>query len=402
WQLPQNLPVKPGSQLTLVVSDDTTVPSAGARVIGASVTPFGPAPLPTAMNVVVRHTEETRIRETLQLIGSIHVTHLATHRPMYRPGETVRFRSLTLERFNLKPVSEDFQLRYTVTDPRGAKVFELEGLSRVKGADGKQILGPDGQPLRGLGTGEFKIPADAAGGEYTLRVADAQDRFPAETRKVLVNKYQAPRLNKELEFDRKAYGPGDSVVANCKVARAEGGTVANGEPVFVQASVDGVDCDVLDRGALRVIDGKVTVRLRLPKKIERGFGSLTVTFNDGGITEPIVRPIPIVLKKLFVEFFPEGGDLIASVPNRVYFTAKTTLGKPAELQGRLVDNTGKVVTAVRTLNDDEEAGVNQGMGRFEFTPQAGRTYEVKVDAPIGIESKHVLPESKADGVVLAV
>ena len=72
-------------------------------------------------------------------------------------------------------------------------------------------------------------------------------------------------------------------------------------------------------------------------------------------------------------YFPEGGYLIAGAPNRVYFSARTTLDKPAELQGRLVDQDGKEVTAVRTLNDDKEAGVNQGLGASTFTPRPGRT-----------------------------
>jgi hypothetical protein len=127
-----------------------------------------------------------------------------------------------------------------------------------------------------------------------------------------------------------------------------------------------------------------------------------VQVTDGANHETVVRPIPIVLKKLFVDFYPEGGDLVAGVPNRVYFQARTTLNKPAEVQGRLVDQAGRMVASVHTLTDDMELGVNQGMGRFDFTPEAGQTYEVKIDVPIGIEGRYPLPAVKADGVVLAV
>ena len=65
-------------------------------------------------------------------------------------------------------------------------------------------------------------------GEYVLSVREVNNRFPEEKRKFLVNQYQKPQLNKELEFTRKSYGPGDEVVAACKVRRAEGGApVAN-------------------------------------------------------------------------------------------------------------------------------------------------------------------------------
>ncbi len=406
WVLPQNLPVKPGAQLTLVVTEENEgTPITWARAIAATATPLGMNPYAAVLSYAARESDRTRVSEGLQLVGALFVTHLTTDRPMYRPGEVVRFRSLTLERFRLKPGAEDFQLRYRITDPRGGEVFKLDGAARVtvEGPKGKtEVLGPDGKAVRGIGAGEFRVPSDAAGGEYTLTVSEAFDRFPPERRKFLVNQYQAPRLNKELEFTRKSYGPGDVVEANCKVARVEGGAVIDNQPVTVSALVDGQACTVLDEGVLRVRQGAVTVRFRLPEKMERGSGIASVQFQDGGTHETLVRPIPIVLKKLFVEFFPEGGDLAAGVPNRVYFTAKTTLGKPAELRGRLVDQDGTKVAEVRTLNDDTEAGVNQGMGLFEFTPQAGKTYEVKIDAPIGIESRHTLPAAKVGAVALSI
>src|SRR5262249_55748310 len=47
-------------------------------------------------------------------------------------------------------------------------------------------------------------------------------------------------------------------------------------------------------------------------------------------------------------------------------------------------------------------GVNQGMGAFAFVPQTGQTYELKIDAPLGIEGRYPLPGAKADGVVLNI
>src|SRR5262249_36629234 len=178
---------------------------------------MGPAPLTAALNLAARDAGRVRLSEALQLIGTVHVSHLTTDRPMYRPGEVVHFRSLTLERFSLKPAREDFQLHYRVTDPRGAEVFKLDGSARVVRENGKAVAGPDGKRVRGVGAGESRIPPGPAGGEYTLTLSEARDRFPPERRKFLVNQYQAPRLTKELDFTRKSYGPGDQVEINAKV-----------------------------------------------------------------------------------------------------------------------------------------------------------------------------------------
>src|SRR5262249_12647982 len=57
---------------------------------------------------------------------------------------------------------------------------------------------------------------------------------------------------------------------------------------------------------------------------------------------------------------------------------------------------------VETLTDDQEPGVNQGQGAFRFTPQADRTYELRIDTPTGISARHTLPKVKETGVVLTV
>src|SRR5262249_21290299 len=118
--------------------------------------------------------------------------------------------------------------------------------------------------------------------------------------------------------------------------------------------------------------GKVTIRFKLPASIPTGVGTVGVTFEDGGNTETMVKPIPIVLKKLDVQFFPEGGDLVAGVENRVYFQVRNTLGKPADLKGHIVNAAKKLVAdGVETLTDAEQPGVNQGLGVFAITPKAG-------------------------------
>ena len=117
----------------------------------------------------------------------------------------------------------------------------------------------------------------------------------------------------------------------------------------------------------------MVVRFKLPATIERGEASLGVKFVT--VPETISRPLPIVLNKLNVEFYPEGGDLAADLPNRVYFQVRTPLGKPADLTGRLLEDGQPLSVAVETMHDEKEPGVNQGMGRFEFTPKSGKTYE---------------------------
>jgi len=403
--VPAKLDARVVNAKTEVVYEKKNIAAQGAyRLTLPPSLPLKPADQ-LALEIVARREGEAKqeVRHELTLASPVYLTHLYTDKPMYRPGETVHFRSLTLDRFSLKPAQEAFQLVYTATSPNGEQIFALHG-SPLLTDDQQQapLSGPDKKPIRGIGAGEFVIPPDRPGGEYTLTVREPQNRFPPQERKFIVNQYQNPRLDKKLDFTRKSYGPGDEVVAACTVSRVEGGAAVANRPVRATVHIDGKEA--IKPLALRTDDkGAVNIRFKLPAGIERGQGSVSVEFNDGGSVETLVRPIPIVLKKLQVEFFPEGGDLITGVPNRVYFQARTMLGKPAELLGRIVDQDGKVaVESVQTLNDDKEPGINQGMGAFALTPQAGRTYELKVDTPSGLEGKFKLPKSKDEGVVLSI
>jgi serine/threonine protein kinase len=351
------------------------------------------------------------LTQRLSLLGAAYVTHLTTDKPMYKPGEVVGFRSLTLDSFTRRPADEDLRLIFTITNPNGQEIFKLEGPSLLaKRVSSEKLLeGPDGKPIRGVGAGDYPIPDNAPGGEYTLAVREAQNRFAPQERRFLVNRYEKPRLQKELEFTRKSYGPGDDVVAAGKASRIEGGVPLASQPVKAMIQVDGkhyrADGREDPNASLALTtdsEGAVSVQFKLPTEISKGEASLSLLFTDGGNVETVIRSIPIVLKRLLVDFYPEGGDLVAGVPNRVYFQAQTTLNRPAELKGRIVDDNGAAVAEVHTLHDDKEPGVNQGLGVFELVPAKGQKYELKIDSPLGIEGKYPLPEVKEGGVALKV
>ena len=356
---------------------------------------------------------KTEVKEELDLASKVYLTHLTTDKPMYQPGEMVYFRSLTLERTTLKAVEQDLHLIYTIKPPLGEEqVFIQGGNGLQKETPGSLTIinGPDGKPLKGVGAGAYYLDAGSAGGEYILTVREAQNRFSEQRRKFIVNHYQKPRLNKELDFNRKTYGPGDEVQAAVKVSSNDG-TPLRGQNVEATITIDGkqygADGKVSDKKTASKLEadgksGKVTIRFKLPAQIEKGQANLNLTFTDGANVEPLSRSIPIVLKKLDVEFYPEGGDLVAGLTNRVYFSVRTTLGKPADLKGRLLEDGKPLDVEVATLNDDKEPGVNQGLGRFEFTPKADAKYTLRIDSPTGITGEHVLPKVQENGVGLTV
>ncbi|HEY0194159.1 MAG TPA: alpha-2-macroglobulin family protein, partial [Kofleriaceae bacterium] len=139
-------------------------------------------------------------------------------------------------------------------------------------------------------------------------------------------------------------------------------------------------------------DGKATVKFQLPGHIARGDGLVTIMADDGEVTESIQKRIPIVMKALQLRVFPEGGDLIDGLPGRVFVQAKSTIGKPADVEGVVVDDRGQTVASFSTIHD--------GLGRFDVTPLTNRSYHVEITRPAGIAQRFALPAAKPGGCVL--
>ncbi len=57
------------------------------------------------------------LNERIPLARPVYVTHLQTDKPLYRPGETIRFRSLTLDRASLQPPPNDQFLKFKLARP---------------------------------------------------------------------------------------------------------------------------------------------------------------------------------------------------------------------------------------------------------------------------------------------
>ena len=91
--------------------------------------------------------------EEVNLVAPVYVTHLETDKPMYQPGEVVHYRSLTLDRFSLKPVDENLRLSYELVTPtRGMQTLaqNVNGLQSAKAEAPSPYPSP---PPRGRGVG---------------------------------------------------------------------------------------------------------------------------------------------------------------------------------------------------------------------------------------------------------
>ena len=94
-----------------------------------------------------------------------------------------------------------------------------------------------------------------------------------------------------------------------------------------------------------------------------------------------------------LQLFPEGGNLVAGVPNRVAFEATSNEGLHLEGKVSVTEGSGNVVA---------EANIEQrGRGSFTFTPQSGKSYTVTYSGKKGT-AKETLPSPDKDGCAVQV
>jgi len=103
-----------------------------------------------------------------------------------------------------------------------------------------------------------------------------------------------------------------------------------------------------------------------------------------------------VAKKIIPEitFFPEGGDAVEGVINKIAFKANDQFGRPLKIKGVIQNNKGKTIDSLKVIHD--------GMGYFFIKPAAGETFSAKWKDEKGAEHVTGLPSIKTTGVSLQV
>ncbi|MDH5827668.1 carboxypeptidase regulatory-like domain-containing protein [Sphingobacterium faecium] len=131
--------------------------------------------------------------------------------------------------------------------------------------------------------------------------------------------------------------------------------------------------------------GKLTVNLSAKERdiLKKAF--LEVSIQENRNEKPLTSSFSLKnsLWDADVQFFPEGGDLLAGISKNVAFKAVSAEGKGVPVKGRILDGKGKQVA--------EFSDLGLGMGYFHLLPLANEKYEAVVTFANGQEKKYKLP-----------
>lgn len=142
--------------------------------------------------------------------------------------------------------------------------------------------------------------------------------------------------------------------------------------------------------------GRVTINLNIKDKEYLKKGRLNVKIEGGNVDADLVGSYSLqnALWDADVQFFPEGGDLLAGVSKKLAFKAVSATGTGLKVQGKIVDSKKKEVASFEDIAF--------GMGAVDFLPLAGEQYKATVSFENGEERTYDLPEVKEAGINVVV
>lgn len=304
--------------------------------------------------------------------------YIQTDKPLYSTGDDIWFSTLVLEGQSLRASSKSDIVHVELISPKGTVDKSIKLICK-----------------NGRAAGDFHLEEGTVGGLYKLRAYTNWMKNEGENKvfekEIQIQDVVLPHLKMKLDFEKKAFGPGDEVIAKLQLNSNENKALIH-HPIKFTGNIDG--SKHTEQSSKTDEEGICYIKFKLPAKLKSNDGLLNAMIEYNGNTESISRSIPIVLNKIKLVFYPEGGDLVNDIESKVAFKALNEFGKAADIEGIVVDELGNELTTIQSFH--------QGMGAFYLTPERKKSYFVKITKPTNIADNYPLPEALNRGYVLSV
>lgn len=269
---------------------------------------------------------------------------LSTDKPLYQPGQTIRIRSLMMNRFSNQPVAGE-NITVEINDPKGNKVFK------------KQLPTSD----FGIAACDFQLASEINEGTYVVKAICG--KFTQE-KNLNIKRYVLPKFKVATTFNKDYYMPGQTVSGDVDSQYFFGKPVANGDVEVDVATFDVNFNKLLSWKGKTNSDGKCAIEFQLPQKLYGSAlakGSAIVTVNikvtdTANHSQQITKNITVSKNTLDIFAINESQHLVRGVPNTIFLCTTYPNGLPA----------------ATTINvDGQEITTNKlGIAEWKVTPQS--------------------------------
>lgn len=210
------------------------------------------------------------------------------------------------------------------------------------------------------------------------------------------NRYPAEHLH--LHFDKNSYLPGEIIWFKAYL-------LANGLPSLSSTTLYtdllNEKGEVLQRKTMPILNATADGFFKLPDSTAsytiRAYTSWMLNFDPDFIFYKKIQ-VPYSISgnnnnnKASLQFFPEGGNMVAGLYNYIAFKAVMSNGTPFAIKAAVKNNKDELADSIEAVHD--------GMGLLKFTPVAGESYYAEWKDPAGETKRTLLPVSSLNGVLL--
>lgn len=207
-----------------------------------------------------------------------------------------------------------------------------------------------------------------------------------------------------LQYDKSAYTPGETVWFKDYLMK---GMFPDDESKTVYVDWIAEDGNILQHSLWAVENASTYGQFQIPlyytgsfihvrayTKWMLNFDSAFLYNHDLKILSEVKPPRPPNKLISELDFFPEGGDAVAGITNKIAFKANDQYGRPVSIEGVVQDNHGSVIDSLHIIHD--------GMGYFFIFPQPGQTFSAVWEDENGNQHTTPLPDIKNSGATLRV
>ncbi|ARS41859.1 hypothetical protein CA265_20250 [Sphingobacteriaceae bacterium GW460-11-11-14-LB5] len=282
---------------------------------------------------------------------------------------------------------------YTV-DARTSLPSKKSGVLYVELFKGQKTLKKRVIPLTsGFGWGDIALPDTLSTGTYRIRAYTQWMRnWPTEF--FFDKTVKIGGLKSENLITNTVYNYNSNLLTSADISFANSKNIPYIHlPVNYTINIGNNRTEVIK--AVTDNAGKLHISLPIEKldNASKGTVRLTVSMTN---EKSISRTFDLAIDNdsIDLQFFPEGGQMVAGLPCRIGYKAINTNGLGTKLTGSVFDQNGTVLASL------SESYL--GMGSFYLTPQIGSIYTAKITTSSGRNLAFNLPKSIASGYNLAI
>lgn len=297
--------------------------------------------------------------------------YLVTDKPFYSAGDKIYFSAFLVNSIYFNRTTDSNFIYVELVDAMGNVVSRM------------RAIGSEGRFYNAI-----PLPTRISAGKYTLRAYTKWqtnfDKALLFSRQIEIGNYIDDAVHTKVSYEFDGSG---KVVASVEVTNSQFTPIPDN---IVEYSLS--------------INGRTT--RHMTKTDINGFFRFTfrpsadmtdcirMNINANGRKLDRKMQLPSFENDFSAKFLPEGGNLVAGIPQVIAFAAVGVDGHPIEVEGVVQTKMGQEVCSIRSEHS--------GMGKFTLKAEMGETYIATLSSKDGISRSFTLPAAVPTGCALSL